>query len=505
MTSAVEAAPGTRTALEGRHIRGEMREQPDVLGNLARHVAHFADQTAALSAAAGAFDEVVFLAGGQAENAALLGSHAVQTRCAIPARVLTPAEPTDPVSASEDAEPARCRLAVVLCPSGSEPGVLALAAHYADSGATLVAVTNDVRCTLARSAALCVDLAAGLELAGSPTKSTTALMLAVLALVEGLPACAADADVVEPAQERAGQAGSVESTGNDEHAEGVEHAGRADETVAERDRIAPAAETTRRDTGMSDLPSAKALAQRVAELLEDTTTAEAAAARLVAARRIAVVGSGHHLPAALETARLLRDAAGLTVEGFSADGFRAGPFGGFDSGTTAVLLAGAHDQEIRDLHASLLDRGVPVVSISTLLGTGSTAPNQTAVRTMDPAVTVPPTPAVPASPNPDDAPESAVSVSANVSVPARSDKQPGVADLARDLLIGEGGIPASDGVAVRTVAYCDDAPDPDLAFPAFGTMAECILATVRGQQLAVAAAAARGVDPDRRPPLGSDR
>lgn len=381
MTSTVMAAPGSRTARAGRHIRGEMREQPDVLGNLARHVTHFAEQTGVLSAKAGGFDEVVFLADASVEHAALLGRYAVEACRGIPARVLTPVEPTDPATATEEADHRR-RLAVVLSPSGAEPEVLALAAHYAEAGATLVTVTNDVRAPLARSAALCIDLAAGLELAASATKSTTGLMLAVLAIVEGLPAASDD-----------------------------------DAKAAGESRI-----------GLGNAASAKELAHLVAELLDDPAPAEAAAARLVAARRIAVVGCDYLVPAALETARMLRETAGLAVEGFSADGFRTGPVGGFDAETTAVLLAGdgGCDEAVRELRASLLSRDVPLVSISSL-----------------------------------------------------SAEQEG--DRADD----------AQAPAERVKGA------PDLAFPALGSMAECILATVRGQQLAVAAAVALGVDPDR--------
>lgn len=383
MTSTVMASPGSRTARAGRHIRGEMREQPDVLGNLARHVTHFAEQTGVLGAKAGGFDEVVFLAGASVEHAALLGRYAVEACRGIPARVLTPVEPTDPATATEDADHRR-RLAVVLSPSGAEPDVLALASHYAEAGATLITITNDVRSPLAQAAALCIDLAAGLELAAAATKSTTGLMLAVLAVVEGLPA-PEDAD--EP----------------------------------------PAPGSCR--IGLGNAASAKELAHLVAELLADTAPAEAAAARLVAARRIAVVGCDYLVPAALETARMLRDAAGLAVEGFSADGFRTGPVGGFDAGTTAVLLAGDGGcaEAVDELRAGLRSRDVPIVSLSSLI-------------------------------------EQPEGDRADVEAHAPAERVNGA---------------------------------PDLTFPALGSMAECILATVRGQQLAVAAAEALGVDPDR--------
>ncbi|HWG23910.1 SIS domain-containing protein [Actinospica sp.] len=72
------------------------------------------------------------------------------------------------------------------------------------------------------------------------------------------------------------------------------------------------------------------------------------------------------------------------------------------------------------------------------------------------------------------------------------------------LLAGSG--PADDDtralrsdLAARSahVAELGTGPNADAAWPALGTMAECILATVRGQQLALATAAHLGVDPDQ--------
>ena len=72
------------------------------------------------------------------------------------------------------------------------------------------------------------------------------------------------------------------------------------------------------------------------------------------------------------------------------------------------------------------------------------------------------------------------------------------------LLAGSG--PADDDTrALRTeldgraapVAEFGTGPAADAAWPALGTMAECLLATLRGQQLALALAAELGVDPDQ--------
>ncbi|HTJ67529.1 MAG TPA: SIS domain-containing protein [Actinospica sp.] len=342
-TIAMSAAE-TRRILACRHVRGEMHEQPAVLGRLSRHVEHFARQTGALAAARGGFRDVVFLAPARTQPVAILGRHAVVVRCG------PKAVPPDPDAGS--------RLVVALSPSGEDERVLELSRRAAASGSAVVAVTNDARSPLADAATLTVDLAAGLELSAMPTKTVTGMMLAVLALVDGLPA-ASDAP-----------------------------------------------------SSIADCAHALALAAAVADVLADQDSADAAAARLVAARRIAVLGQGHHHPAALETARMLRETAGLLVEGFSVEEFCSGPLGGFDAETAVVLLAGPGHTDVGPLRDQLHSRGAQVV------------------------------------------------------------------------VIGDTAVAAAR---------------PDLPLPGLRVSgaAECVLATVRGQQLAVAAARALGVDPDR--------
>lgn len=53
------------------------------------------------------------------------------------------------------------------------------------------------------------------------------------------------------------------------------------------------------------------------------------------------------------------------------------------------------------------------------------------------------------------------------------------------------------------VAEFGTGPAADAAWPALGTMAECVLATVRGQQLALTLAAHLGIDPDQ--PIGLNK
>ena len=425
MPSNVMTAAETRRILDCRHVRGEMREQPDVLARLSRHVEYFAEQVGTLAEGRGGLRDVVFLAPDRMQPVALLGRHALAVRCGLPSTPLNAsvsvnangadagaggafAEPSDassdapePSAASDSGSatdsgphdnPLDRRLVIALSPSGEDERVLELARRALDAGSAVAAVTNDARSPLAGLATLAVDLAAGLEHSASATKSVTGMMLAVLALIDGLPAASV--------------------------------AGRFAADV--------------RGPRIANPACALAVAQAVGELLADCAPADVAATRLVPARRVAVVGQGHNHPAALETARMLRDTAGLLVEGFSVEEFSAGPMGGFDAETVVVLLAGRAQPAVRSLRARLLGRAAQVVMIGEL-GDGS--------------------------------------------------------DLGRS---------GADGDELGQGPTPADLPLPALgtfgapgASNTLGSAAECILATVRGQQLAVAAARALGVDPDR--------
>jgi glucosamine--fructose-6-phosphate aminotransferase (isomerizing) len=302
VSSSSTTAAETRRILACRHVRGEMREQPDVLARLSRHVEHFARQVDALAAAHGGFRDVVFLAPARTQPVAILGRHAVAAR--LGPQALPPhTDPDAPADALDR------RLVIALSPSGEDERVLELSRRAVDAGSAVVTVTNDAASPLARLDAFNVDIAAGLELSASPTKTVTGMMLAVLALVDGLPA----------------------AHGAQPHF--ASHAVASD------------------------------LAQAVGDLLADRAPADAAAASLAPARRIAVVGEGHYHPAALETARMLRETADLLVEGFSVEEFRSGPLGGFDAETAVVLFVGPAHATVRSLRARLGTRGAQVVAI----------------------------------------------------------------------------------------------------------------------------------------------
>jgi glucosamine--fructose-6-phosphate aminotransferase (isomerizing) len=357
-----------------------MQEQPDVLARLSRHVEHFAQQVGGLATEHGGLQDVVFLAPPPSQPVALLGRHAAALRSG--------GRPTT----------LNRRLVIAISPSGDDERVVELARRARNAGSPVAAVTNDTRSALAQLATLSVDVAAGLELSALATKSVTGMMLAVLALVDGLPAGrAADEKTTDEKTEDEKTAGENASTGK---------------TSAEKASVESTGDAAPAASRMSDSAHASALARVVGDLLGDRVPVDAAAAHLVHARRIAVVGGGPHHPAALETARMLRETAGLTAEGFSIEDFNSGPIGGFDDATTAVLIAGSGRTAVRSLAARLSDNGAHV----TVIG------DQDSDELRIPAVGTPGT---------------------------------------------------------------------------LGACAECILATVRGQQLAVAAAQALGVDPDR--------
>lgn len=351
-----------------------------MLARLSRHVEHFAQQVGGLATEHGGLQDVVFLAPPPSQPVALLGRHAAALRSG--------GRPTT----------LNRRLVIAISPSGDDERVVELARRARNAGSPVAAVTNDTRSALAQLATLSVDVAAGLELSALATKSVTGMMLAVLALVDGLPAGRAADEKTADENTSTGNTSTEEaSTGNTS----------TDKTAAES-----AGDSNPAASRMSDSAHASALARVVGDLLGDRVPVDAAAAHLVHARRIAVVGGGPHHPAALETARMLRETAGLTAEGFSIEDFNAGPIGGFDDATTAVLIAGSGRTAVRSLAARLSDNGAHV----TVIG------DQDSDELRIPAVGTPGT---------------------------------------------------------------------------LGACAECILATVRGQQLAVAAAQALGVDPDR--------
>ncbi|WP_051836460.1 SIS domain-containing protein [Streptomyces sp. NRRL WC-3742] len=300
--AAPSPATGPATA-PGARMSSEMREQPAVLASLADQWPELTTRVAALVQGAAPFG-VAFLARGSSDHAALLGRYAVELQTGLPTCLVAPS-----VATAYQREPKGFAgwLLVALSQSGRTPEIVDLAHRYADAGARVVAVTNDVESELARAAALSIALGAGPELAVPATKTVTAQMLAVLAVAAGL-----------------GPGGLTRT-------------------------------------------QAAALSGAVEQVLGDTEAPSRAAELLAAHDRVAVVGRGACYPSALEGALKLQETTGLMAHGFSTADFRHGPIAVCGPTAPALLLAGSGpaDQDTLDLGLALAERRAPVLLAGT--------------------------------------------------------------------------------------------------------------------------------------------
>ena len=285
------------TAL-GSQMELEMSEQPQVLASLNEHLPTWIEQIKSLtrSGVAG----VAFLARGSSDNAALLGRYAVELRTGLPTSLIAPSLLT---SYRRSPTGFRGWLIVAVSQSGRTPEIVNLADAFRSAGALVVSVSNDGASDLAATSHVSIDLAAGAERAVPATKTVTAQMLAMTAIVAGL------------------------------------------------------------ETDSSDLP--RSLGDAAQEVLADTASVTGAADDLNGVDRLAVVGRGLVYPAARETALKLQETTGMMAQGFSTADFRHGPIAVCGPAAPAVLLAGngPADQDTRDLLGPLTKRGARTVLI----------------------------------------------------------------------------------------------------------------------------------------------
>jgi glucosamine--fructose-6-phosphate aminotransferase (isomerizing) len=106
-----------------------------------------------------------------------------------------------------------------------------------------------------------------------------------------------------------------------------------------------------------------AVPDAVAGVLADPGPAEAAAAALAGASRVVVAARGFLYGAALEGALKIAETCGILAEGASAADLRHGPIAavGPDVPVLALLAPGPAEEDMRDLVATLRERGVRVV------------------------------------------------------------------------------------------------------------------------------------------------
>jgi glucosamine--fructose-6-phosphate aminotransferase (isomerizing) len=179
----------------GQGMAADIAEQP---GGYARLLE--GEHARSIAAAAARVAErrprhVVFVGRGTSDHAALYAAYLTEIRLGIPVGLASPSAITL-YGARPDLSEA---LVVGVSQSGGSPDLTEVLKVARESGALTLAVTNNPGSTLAQSAELSVDVAAGHERAVAATKTYTAELFALLLLVEGVR----NGDGRLPAEERA--------------------------------------------------------------------------------------------------------------------------------------------------------------------------------------------------------------------------------------------------------------------------------------------------------------
>lgn len=158
----------------------EIHEQPQVLARmLTEHASTVGEVVAALRRRNPAL--VVFVARGTSHNAAIYGQYLVETLLRIPTGTAMPS-----VTTLYDRSPNWTSAAVIgISQSGRSTDVSEVVAEARKQGAQTVAITNDPESPLARSSAHVLPLSAGPEQSVAATKTFTASLAMLAALVVG--------------------------------------------------------------------------------------------------------------------------------------------------------------------------------------------------------------------------------------------------------------------------------------------------------------------------------
>jgi glucosamine--fructose-6-phosphate aminotransferase (isomerizing) len=279
-------------------VEVEIRQQPDVVARLLERERSAIDGMAA---------EIrrrrpryaVIAARGSSDNAARYAQHALGRVLRLPVVLATPSLHT-----LYDAPPRFLDAVVIgISQSGASPDVVSVVADGTRQGALTAAITNDRRSALARAAEHVIDLGAGAERSVAATKTYTASLAAIAAL------------------------------------------------VASGDRALTAEVET-----LPDLLAAQ---------LALTGDAAAAVEEAAAWERLTVVGRGAHYATAFEAALKVRELAGIVAEAYSPADLLHGPIAaaGPAQPLLAIAPAGPTLAPMRELVAAAHDRGARVAAI----------------------------------------------------------------------------------------------------------------------------------------------
>src|SRR5215204_4627845 len=257
-------------------MRAEIAEQPEALG---RTLDALLPQVAELRALAGEARQVLFIARGSSDNAAVYGHYLLSARAG---RLTSLASPSLATAYHADLG-LRGVLAVAVSQSGATEEIVTTLDWARHHGARTVAITNEAASPLAELADTTLATQAGDELAVPATKTYTTQLAAIAVLALSLAPTGAG---LEPGELRR-------------------------------------------------VPEA------VAGMLESAPAAEALAERLADARNLVVSGRGFAYSTALEIALKLKETCYVTAVGLSYADLVHGPIAILDAGTPALLVAAA--------------------------------------------------------------------------------------------------------------------------------------------------------------------
>jgi glutamine---fructose-6-phosphate transaminase (isomerizing) len=289
----------------GIGMAADIAEQPTVYAGLLERSSADAIAKVARVIAERKPKHVVFTARGTSDHAALYAAYLAEIRLALPTGLSSPSAITV-FGARPDLSHA---LVVGVSQSGGSPDLTEVLRVARESGALTLAVTNNPESTLAQTAELSIDVAAGHERAVAATKTYTAELFALLMLIEGVRA----GDGVLPADERA---------------------------------------------ALESLP------ELATQTLAQTTAAEVAG-RYRFANRVITTGRGYAYPSAREAALKLMETSYLPALAFSGADLLHGPLAMADPDVPVLALVGAGPggQAMKDVLARLDERRADVVTI----------------------------------------------------------------------------------------------------------------------------------------------
>jgi fructoselysine-6-P-deglycase FrlB-like protein len=293
-------------------MRIEIAEQPEALGNTFDALLAQVGELAALGRDT---RQVLFIARGSSDNAAVYGQYLCSARAGRLASLASPSLAT----AYRAVLDLRGVLAVAVSQSGATEEIVTTLEWARRCGARTVAVTNAAGSPLTEVADLSLITQAGEELAVPATKTYTTQLAAMAVLALSLQEGGSGAEVpgrggVGPAAQHGTGVGAEPPGGA---GVGAEPPGGAGVWVE----------------ALRGVPGA------VAAMLEVAPAAEALAERLVDVGTLVVSGRGYAYSTALEVALKLKETCYLTAVGLSYADLVHGPIAVVDDDTPALLVA----------------------------------------------------------------------------------------------------------------------------------------------------------------------